>query len=218
MQIDQFTAIAVTSITFVLSVGLSYLMTRSYLKMRSVSRLFWGLGLWIFAISVLIELVFSLGAYSALLMQAYLVLVALLVQLLAVGSVSLLKNQKVRYAYYAFTIFAAVLVVYSVAASSITDLIMNYVVGGIPPNLVIYASTIATVPATFAIIIVAALSYLKKRDWRMLSVIVGVITVAIAGTLYVVSLPALLYLAEFIGIVLLWLGFIGPEKKWVLNC
>ena len=213
MQIDQLTAICASAITFLLSLGLSYLMTKSYLKKRSESKLFWSLGLWIFALSVLIELVFALGAYSTFLMQAYLVLIVVLVELIAVGSVSLLKMKRLRQAYYAFVVLATLLTIYSVAASNITDLVMNYVVGGIPPNLVIYASSLATVPATFAIIIVAGMSYLKKRDWRMLSIIIGVITVALAGTLYVVSFPSFLYIAEFIGIVLLWLGFVGPERR-----
>ena len=55
--------------------------------------------------------------------------------------------------------------------------------------------------------VTAAKSYLQKHNPRMLSIILGVIVVATAGSLYIAAIPELLYYSEFIGMVLLWFGF-----------
>ncbi len=65
-----------------------------------------------------------------------------------------------------------------------------------------------TFPAAILLILIAAISYKKKRNYKMLSIIIGVIIVAMAGTLYIVEIPVFLYYSEFIGILLLWYGFI----------
>ncbi len=80
------------------------------------------------------------------------------------------------------------------------------VFGPLPLSVVI-TSSIVTFPAAAILIIVAGISYYRGHDKKMLSIILGTIIVSIAGTLYIVQFPAFLYYAEFIGIVLLWLGF-----------
>ena len=76
-----------------------------------------------------------------------------------------------------------------------------------PPLLVTVFSTLITIPASIVLLAVAILGYLKTKNKKMLSIIAGVVFVVIAGTLYIVSFPALLYISEFVGILLLWYGF-----------
>ncbi len=53
---------------------------------------------------------------------------------------------------------------------------------------------------------------------KMLSIIAGVIIVSIAGSLYIVHFPAFLYYSEFIGISLLWFGFIWSKAVSFVFC
>ncbi|MEM3841580.1 MAG: hypothetical protein QXN59_02730, partial [Candidatus Micrarchaeaceae archaeon] len=86
-------------------------------------------------------------------------------------------------------------------------IISHVVYGALPLSVVLYSSA-ATFPAAIILIAIAAKSYIKKRSAKMISIIAGVLVVSTAGTLYIAAFPAFLYYSEFIGILLLWLGFI----------
>ena len=116
-------------------------------------------------------------------------------------------------ALFAAGIYGAQLAKFYLAYSSIGNIVSNYIVYGVLPLPVVVASSIATFPASLVIIATALLSYLKTRSRKMLSIILGVIIVSIAGTLYIVQFPVLLYYAEALGIVLLWIGFYSGRKK-----
>ena len=101
--------------------------------------------------------------------------------------------------------------IYTFFAVHIPNLVTDYTVLGLPPLLIIYSSSIITFPAAAVLAIIAIKSYLKTKDIRNLSIVAGVIVVSVAGTLYIVQFPSLLYLAEFIGIAMLWIGFYRPK-------
>ncbi len=197
-----------TILILVLTIPLAALMTKKYMKLKNNSFLFWSIGLWLFALGVLLEVVFAFNVYNQGLIKAYLMVVALLVGFLALGSMNLLKSKRVIKAYEAFFIAASIFVAYSLAASFIGNVLTNYVVFGVLPNLVVISSAVLTFPAAIALIWTAALTYRKTSNKKMVSIIVGVIIVSIAGTLYIAHFPAFLYYSEFVGILLLWLGFI----------
>jgi hypothetical protein len=203
----QAIVIITTLITLVLGLLLSISLTQAYLKSRRSSMMFWASALWLFDVSVLMETLFAYGIYSELLIKLYLFIVALLVILLSLGSVQLVDSAKIKKTYYAFSIASTVFLAYSLAQSYIGNIISHYVVFGILPMSVIIASSIMTFPAAIVIIATAYKSYIKKRDKRLLSIILGVIIISVAGTLYIAAIPEFLYLAEFIGIALLWFGF-----------
>lgn len=182
--------------------------TRKYLSKNSKPHLWWGLGLWTFAVAVLLELVFALGTYSSIAMDAYLLLVVVIVELLALGSVQLIENERLRKAFYVFVAVVTALNIYSIATSNTGNLVLNYVVAGVPPNLVIITSSIATFVSAGVIVVIGGLTYIKTFHRKLLYIIIGVIVVSVAGTLYIASFPELLYLSEFIGIVLLWMGLV----------
>ena len=197
-----------TLLILALTVPLAALMTYKSFKKKGKSQFYWSVGLWLFTAGVLLEVFFSFNIYNAVLIKIYLAAVAFLVSFLALGSVSLLKN-RLFYSYYGvFLILSGVFVVYSLIVSNIGNILTNYVVFGILPLLVVISSSIMTFPAAIILILVAALSYRKKPNKKMLSIIAGVIIVSIAGSLYIAHFPAFLYYSEFIGILLLWLGFI----------
>lgn len=197
-----------TFIIYILTAVLAFYLSREYARHRKRSDLFWSLGIWAFAVSVLLEIIFAMNVYSQLLIGAYFLLVAIVVELLALGSVQLVRSGRIRRAYYVFTALISIVLLYFTVTSNFGYDISNYIVVGVPPPGVLYTSTIATVVASIAIIAVAAKSYMKTRNKKLLSIILGVMVVASAGTLYIASFPVFLYYAEFFGILLLWFGFI----------
>lgn len=205
---SQGATIVSTSVILVLSSILAYLMTSRYLSRRELSTAYWSIGLWMFAFSVLEEVLFAAGIYGAVLIKAYLALVAILVQFLAMGSLNLLKKPFVMNLYYIYSAVTSVFLVSALAFSSIGNVISGFVVFGALPLLAIVASSLITFPAAIILVVAAALSYRKTGSHRMVSIIAGVVVVSAAGTLYIAAYPAFLYLAEFIGILLLWSGFI----------
>jgi hypothetical protein len=208
----QLESLAITIVVFVLSLILTLFLTRSYLRGKKSSTLFWSAGMWAFTIGVILEILFAVGIYSGFLISSYLLIVALLVEFLALGSIQLIGSRKIKLGYYAFCIATTVFMFYSLVVTKIPNLIENYIVYGQLPILLVYSSSFITFPAAAVLVIVALSSYLKNKDYRNISIISGVVIVSIAGTLYIVSFPSLLYLAEFIGIVLLWIGFYRPRK------
>jgi hypothetical protein len=209
----QLEALAITIIVFILSLVLTLIMTQSYIRGRRSSTLFWSIGMWSFTVGVFLEILFALGISPEPLIALYLFIVAVLVESLALGSMELIKSKRLKMAYYLFCIMSTIFVAYSLVVTKVTNFIVNYIAYGNPPLLVIYSSSIVTFPAAAILIIIAAKSYLAKKSYQMLSIIIGVVIVSIAGTLYIVQFPSLLYAAEFIGILLLWLGFYTPKKK-----
>jgi hypothetical protein len=99
-------------------------------------------------------------------------------------------------------------------ATNVGNVIENYVVYGTLPLSVVVSSSLITFPAAVVLIATAALTYRKSKNYKMLSIIAGVVTVSIAGSLYIVQFPAFLYYSEFAGILFLWLGFFSfPKRK-----
>jgi len=183
-------------------------MSYMYVRKHSKPLRFWSTGMWFFVVGVLLEVLFAFGAYSELLIALYLFVVAMVVESLALGSMQLVKSGRLRTSYYIYSIIAAALLAYSLYASNIGNVITNHIVFGALPVSVVVTSSIITFPAAAILIAIAAISYLHKHSAKMLSIIAGVLVVSVAGTLYIAAMPSFLYYSEFIGILLLWLGFI----------
>lgn len=201
-----------TAIIMLLSILLSIFLTSSYISKRKLNLLSWSIGLWLFTIGVLEELLFAMGFYSPFLIKSYLAIVALLVQFLALGSLQLAGLKKVLNPYYIYSIAATVFILFSLSVSDVGNLITSFIVYGPLPLLVTISSSFVTFPAAMIILAVAIISYRATHNRKMLSIISGVIIVSIAGTLYIAKFPAFLYYAEFVGILLLWIGFYSPRR------
>lgn len=207
---SQAAVLATTIVTLILTLGLAVVITKKYLKHRSNALLFWSAGLWLFVITVFEEILFASGIYSEFLIASYLFLVAMLVEALALGSMQLIKSRKIQLSYYAFAVVSTVLLLWAllVEGNAIGNILTDWIVYGNIPTYTLYFSTLITVPAAIVLVAIAIKSYVAKRSNKMLSIIAGVIIVSIAGTLYIVQYPAFLYIAEFVGILALWYGFI----------
>jgi hypothetical protein len=205
-----------TLLILILTGILAAFLTQNYLKLRKSSHLFWSLGLWLFAVGVLEEFLFASGYYNELLIALYLGIVAVLVNLLALGSMTLVDSKTAKNSYYVFSIASVVALAIALGTENQGNLLQNYVVAVSPTLWVLVLSSIVTFPAAAVLIVTAALTYRKTKSNKMLSIIAGVLVVSIAGSLYIAQFPAFLYYSEFVGILLLWLGFFSlPHRKEV---
>ncbi|MGA7861778.1 MAG: hypothetical protein WCB19_07975, partial [Thermoplasmata archaeon] len=59
----------------------------------------------------------------------------------------------------------------------------------------------------------ALLGVYRKRVWRLAYIAAGILVISAAGGLYIVSVPVTLYYAEFIGVLLLYIGFGGVRPS-----
>ena len=200
--------LAATVFIFLASSLLSVLLTINFLRKSLTSYIFWSTGMWLFALASFLEILFSVGIYTISLIDAYLFSVAVLVQFLSMGSLALTKKETIFKAYAGYSIAADALLAVALAVYPVGYILTNGVVFGLLPLFITIVSSIITFPAAVILIVVGALSYRKRRDTKMLSIIAGTIVVSIAGTLYIAKYPAFLYYAEFLGIVLLWTGFV----------
>ncbi len=197
-----------TLIIFILSFGLALLISKKYRAKKQEPYLYWSIGIWLFALGVFLEVLFAVGVTYQLLIIAYLFTVSLIVNFLAFGSVKLIKGKIYGRAYAIYSIATEAILAYFLAATRIGNIIINHIVYGILPLNVVTASSLVTFPAAILLIAIAIKSYAKGKSKKMLSIIIGVIIVSIAGTLYIVQVPAFLYYSEFVGILLLWYGLI----------
>jgi hypothetical protein len=210
-QLFQLEALSITIVTFIITLVLTLFITKGYVAKRKRSSLFWSLGMWSFTFGVLLEILFALNINYQILVSLYLFVVAILVEFLALGSMQLIASKRLKQVYYVFTALSTIFVLYTLLASSQPGVVSNYVASGVPSLMVIISSSIVTFPAAFIIAAIAIVSYMKGRDYRNLSILAGVCIVSVAGTLYIASFPAFLYISEFIGILLLWIGFFRPK-------
>ena len=216
---QQFIAVLSTLISLILSSaivfsfmkklrhGHSHKKDTQSMQMRN-SNLFWGLGMFAFAIAVLIELVFALGVYSTVLAKAYFFIVMFLVELLAIGSIQIFNNKLIKNAYYVYAFAVTLVSILLIGINKMPNPVVNYVISGMPSQSVILISSIATSVAVIIILAGAILSYMKTKKIKILSIIIGVILFSAAGTLYIVSFPELLYYGELIAVIFLWLGMV----------
>lgn len=207
----MYTVVAVsTIIIFVLSFFLSTLISVSYARDRSHSALLWSLGMWTFSVCVLLETFFAMGTYSQFLIKLYLVLVAVLVEFLAMGSLTHVHRKMFVYLYAAYSIAITAFLAYEmVTVGPLGNLLREGVVNGSLPTMVTVGSVLITAPGATLLIILPLISFLKEKNFRILSIILGVLVLSAGGTLYIASFPSVLYLSEFVGILLMWIGYIN---------
>lgn len=207
---EKMSGIVTGSTLFILvaSALLSILLTKNFMGGRNRSFLYWSVGMWLFSFAVLLEVIFSVSFYSPLLIGAYLFAVAILVQLLSLGSLNLLRNRRYIVSYSIYSVVVDVFLLFSLIYSPVGNIIIGGVVFGAIPLLVTISSSFVSFPAAAILIITAAVSYRSRKNGKLLDIIAGTVVVSIAGTLYIAAFPAFLYYAEFIGILLLWFGFV----------
>jgi hypothetical protein len=193
----------------VAALALAVLVFDRYRREHQACHLYWGVGLLLFFVTLVEEAVLDLGVWSQPLIQSYFILVAVLVGILSLGSAELSLSGRWRQAYFGYIGTTSVaLVVIGFLVPVPTDVMSGGVVSGLPPTSVDVLSSLITFPAAILLVVSSVYGAWKRHRPSLLYIAAGTIVISAAGTLYLVQLPATLYYAEFVGIVLLFLGFV----------
>lgn len=204
-------AIAVSLAVLALLLGvLAARGARQFLAGRVRSQLMWSVGLAFAAAAMAIEAVVYVGIVSSPFLQGYVFLSAAIVGVLSLGVTKVLRSPRLEVAYTGFILTSCGLVA---VACALTPLSSSMVVGGIiagnPPVLLIELSSLVTVPATVVLLLATALSLRRSWRWQTLLMAAGAVILGAGGALYIASFPVALYYAEFLGILLLFLGIVS---------
>ncbi|MGI0129264.1 MAG: hypothetical protein ACREDE_07885 [Thermoplasmata archaeon] len=210
MGIEPFLiALSLVSLTALLLV-LSVRALRRFGESRSRPQLMWGSGLACATAAMAVESIVYEGMVSSAVLQAYVFLSAAIVGVLSLGATKILKSPRVERVYTAYILATTAIVA---GACALTPLSASMVTGGIitgnPPLLLILLSSLVTVPATVVLLTATALSLRRSWRWQTLLMAAGALILGAGGALYIASFPIALYYAEFIGILVLFLGLVS---------
>lgn len=197
---------------------LTILATRGFARFvstRKHSQLGWGVGLGFGAIATAIELSAYLGVVSALMLQAYVFFSAAIVGTLSLGSVRAFKRPIYRNLYAGYIIaVSGVVGVFCFTTPISGSMVQSGVISGNPPVLLLVLSSLITVPATIVLLGFAVISLRRAFHWKGMLMIAGASVLAAGGAFYIASFPVALYYAEFVGIVLLFIG-LTDFSRWL---
>jgi len=166
-----------------------------------------GLGLACATGALLIELVAYLGVVTSPLLEAYIFLSAAIVGVLSLGSAKSFRPGRFEVGYTAYLAVAMAAVAW---VSFTTPMPLSMVRGGIivgnPSLLLLVLSSLVTVPATVVLLTAAVVHLRRSFRPKGLLMVSGACVLGAGGAFYIASFPVVLYYAEFVGIVMLFLG------------
>jgi hypothetical protein len=209
---------AIASSLLVLSGLLLILSVRAFVRYRESptrAQLMWGSGLVFATGAMFVEAAVYLGSVSSFVLEAYVFFSAAIVGVLSLGATKILRSPRLERGYTAYIVATCALVA---LFSFLTPLPPNSMVsGGIitgnPPFLLLVLSSLVTGPATIVLLTASYLSLRRSWRWQTLLMIGGAVILGAGGTLYIASFPVALYYAEFLGIILLFLGLISLPQS-----
>lgn len=207
-------AVSLALLTGVLTVLAARGFARFY-RTRKHSQLGWGVGLGFGAIATTIELSAYSGVVTPFMLQAYVFFSAAIVGTLSLGSTRAFRTEIYRTLYAGYIIAtSAVVAVFCFTTPVSASMVQDGVISGNPPVFLLVLSSLITVPATVVLLGFAVVSLRRAFRWKGLLMIAGASVLAAGGAFYIASFPVALYYAEFIGIVLLFVG-LTDFSRWL---
>ncbi len=180
-----------------------------FVRERLRAQLMWGAGLSLASVATAVELVVFVGVVDGVLLQTYVFLSAAIVGVLSLGSTRAIQSPRFRSGYTAYTLaMCAAVAALSYSTPLSNSMVSGGVVSGNPPMSLLVLSSLVTVPATVVLLGAVVLSLRRSWQWRTVMMGIGASVLAAGGALYIASFPVALYYAEFIGIVLIFLGLV----------
>ncbi|MGA8709702.1 MAG: hypothetical protein ACLP8Y_08135 [Thermoplasmata archaeon] len=202
----------------VLTTVLTVLAIRGFVRFyqtRKHSQLGWGVGLGFGATATAIELLAYAGTVSTIMLQAYVFFSAAIVGTLSLGSVRAFRRPLYRNLYASYIIAVSAVVGFFCFTTPVSgSMVQGGVISGNPPVFLLVLSSLITVPATIVLLGFAVISLRRAFHWKGLLMIAGASVLAGGGVFYIASFPVALYYAEFVGIVLLFIG-LTDFSRWL---
>lgn len=196
-----------------LTAGLGFLAARAFLRgyrARVRVQMWWAGGLGLATGAMAVETIVYTGIQTDWLLQTYVFLSAALVGILSVGAFRVFRRPRLEGAYSAYVLGAsAVLAIATFATPVPAGMVTQGIITGNPPLVLLLLSSLITGPATVVLLTSAGSSLRRSRDWRTLLMVGGALVLGTGGFLYIASFPVALYYAEFVGILLLFVGLMS---------
>ena len=182
-------------------------------RTRKLAQAMWGIGMGLGAAAMAIELAAYVGIVTETLLQSYVFLSAGIVGVLSLGAAGSLRRPRLARAFAAFEVVA----LGATAAASFTtrlpfSMVAQGIIVGDPPVALLVLSSIVTVPATVVLLGTAFVSLRRSFRWSHVTMVAGACVLGAGGALYIASFPVMLYYAEFVGIVMLFVGLVNLPK------
>jgi hypothetical protein len=208
----------ITASLALLTAVLTVLSARGFVRFTRThkhSQLGWGVGLGFGAVATAIELLAYLAPVPTVLLQAYVFFSAAIVGTLSLGSVRGFRRPIYRNLYAGYIIaISGVVGAFCFTTPVPSSMVQDGVISGNPPAFLLVLSSLVTVPATIILLGFAVVSLRRAFHWKGLLMIAGASVLAAGGAFYIASFPVALYYAEFLGIVLLFIG-LTDFSRWL---
>ena len=203
-------AFASLVLVFVLLVALVVRAALEYRRSGKRDQIIWGTGLGFAAAAMAVEAIVYWGVPAAPLLPAYVFLSAAIVGVLSMGATRVLHRPRLELGYKAYVIGSCGVVAAMCAVTPLpSSMVTAGVITGNPPLDLLVASTFVTGPATVLLLSASYLSLRRSWHWHTVLMIAGALILGAGGVLYIATFPIALYYAEFIGVVLLFLGLVN---------
>ncbi len=193
----------------VISAVFAFLVFHQWLARHKAFQLAWSAGLAMFAVAALAQFFAEAYGWSDAVYRVYYFLAAPLVAVLGVGSASLV-NRRLGLAFALYTLVLGIVFAWVVFTAPVNAAALQQPIPagtGFPGSVRLW-SPVFTIPGSLLLIGIALLSYWRSRLAFNLAIAVGAIVAAGSGGLASLNVPAVLYLGEFIGIALMFWGFL----------
>jgi hypothetical protein len=166
-----------------------------------------ALGLGCGTAALAVELIAYVGIVNSPLLQSYVFLSAAIVGVLSLGSAKSFRPGRFEGLYTGYMLAATGLVAwFSFTTPMPNSMVRAGIVVGNPPLLLLVLSSFVTVPATVVLLTAAVVHLRRAFRPKGLLMVVGACVLGAGGAFYIASFPVILYYAEFVGIVMLFLG------------
>ena len=198
----------------VVSLLFAALVFRQWVSRRKPFQFAWSVGLALYGIAAFTQFLAEAYGWSSTTYKVYYLIAAPLVAVLGVGSLLLVHRRVgIGFALYTLIIFLGFSI--AVVGTTVNPAAFQAPIPvpsvAIPdPNVRIF-SPLFTVPGSVALIGVAAYSYWRTRLAFNLWIGVGALIIAIGGSFARFDLPWALYVGEFLGIAVMFRGFLASQ-------
>jgi len=197
----------------VVSVIFAALVFRQWLSRRKPFQMAWALGLGLYGLAAFTQFLAEAYGWSASTYKLYYLVAAPLVAVLGIGSTLLVHRRAgIGFAVYTAIVFLGFAAAVAGATVNTAALASPIPVAGtaLPDNVRIF-SPLFTIPGSVALIGIAAYSYWRTRLMFNLWIGIGALIIAAGGSLARFNLSWALYIGEFLGIAVMFWGFLASQ-------
>ncbi|MDI3281477.1 MAG: hypothetical protein QJR13_08925, partial [Bacillota bacterium] len=202
-------------LTSLLSLVFAYFVWEQYYQRRKIHQLLWSVSFLIFAFAAFAEFYSEVWGWTPWLYRLYYVAAALLVGVMGAGTVYLLAHRPAAHAFLAYVAlvgaaFLAAALRAPVDAGAFEPGIT--VAGKAMPGYVRAFSPLLTGPGTLALFGGAIYSWWRAGTFYNLLIAAGTAIIAGAGFAARMGASEYLYLAEMVGLAVIFLGFMRSRE------